>query len=184
MSHANLLDSSDAVLVVVDVQDSLLKAIFESERVVRNTVRLIEAAKVFSIPVLVTLQNARRLGDCTDSVAVVLPDNARIDKMCFSCCGNEDFVAALEQTGRRQVLMCGVETHVCINQTVHDLLDMGYVVHVPKDAVSSRTSDNWNIGIEKMRDSGCIIASTETAIFELMKDASRPEFKQILPIVK
>lgn len=184
MSHPNILNSIDTVLVVIDMQDALLKAIHERDRVVANTVRLIEAAKIFSIPILVTLQYADRLGDCMQAVADALPHSSKIDKMTFSCCGNESFLDVLRETKRCQVLLCGVESHVCVNQTAHDLLSQGYSVHLAKDAISSRTSDNWITGIEKMRDSGCVITSTETAIFELTKDASSAKFKQILPLVK
>ncbi|MEN6581719.1 MAG: hydrolase [Armatimonadota bacterium] len=184
MRHPNILDESGAALLVIDLQDSLLKAIHEHERVVANSVKLIETAKIFSIPILVTLQYAQRLGDVTQAVADALPHDTRMDKMTFSCVDGEGFIEALEQTGRRQVIICGVETHVCVNQTAHDLLARGYSVHIVKDAVSSRTPANWATGIEKMRDSGCVITSTETAIFELIRDASRAEFKKILPLIK
>lgn len=184
MNHPNVLDSSNTILVVVDVQDSLLKVIHEHDRVVANTVRLIEAAKVFAIPILVTVQYAQKLGGCTQAVADALPNDDAIDKTTFSCMGSERFAAALEQTARRQVLICGIETHVCVNQTAHDLLLRGCQVHVASDAVSSRTPENRVTGIGKMRDSGCVITSTEAAIFELTKDASSPEFKRVLPLVK
>lgn len=184
MSHRNILSATDAALVVVDVQDALLQVIYEQERVVANTVRLIEAAKVFGIPMLVTLQYAARLGDCTQPVADAVPHADRYDKMSFSCLGAPGFAEALEQTNRTQVILVGVETHVCVNQTAHDLLERGLSVHIVKDAVSSRTPDNWQTGTDKMRDSGCVITSTETAIFELTRDASSPEFKRILPLVK
>ena len=184
MSHSNILDSSDTVLIVIDVQDALMKAIHERDRVAANTIRLIEAAKIFSIPILVTLQYAERLGDCTRAIADTLPHDDRIDKMTFSCCGEDLFLKALKETNRRRALLCGVESHVCVNQTAHDLLSLGYSVHLAKDAISSRTAENWITGIEKMRDSGCVITSTETAIFELTKDASSDAFKKILPLVK
>ena len=184
MSHPAILRDSDAVLLVVDVQDAFLKAIWERERVVENTVRLVEAAKVFDLPVLATLQNAQRMGGCTQAVAEALPRNDCVDKMTFSCSGEASFRRMLEATGRRQVLICGVETHICVNQTAHDLLALGFGVHIARDAVSSRTQSNWQVGIEKMRDSGCVITSTEAAIFELLGNASRPEFKKILPLVK
>ncbi|MCX6344097.1 MAG: isochorismatase family protein [Armatimonadetes bacterium] len=184
MSHPNLLNTSDTVLLVIDVQDVLLKATYEQERVVGNSVRLIETAKIFPLPILVTLQNAERFGDCNPCVANALPHTERFNKMTFSCLGGKDFIQQLEALNRKQILICGVETHVCVNQTAHDLLALGYSAHIAKDAVSSRTPENWAIGIEKMRDSGCIITSTETAIFELTYDASTPEFKKILPLVK
>jgi len=181
---ANILDSSDTVLVVVDLQDPLLKTIHEAERVVENSTKLIEAAKVFDIPILVTLQYPERLGDCTAAIDDALPEVKRIGKMTFSCAGAPRFTELLHNTNRRTALICGVETHVCINQTAHDLLADGCSVHIVEDAVSSRTSANWKAGIEKMRDSGCVITTTECAIFELTRDASSPEFKKILPLVK
>jgi nicotinamidase-related amidase len=184
MSHPNVIESSDTLLLVVDVQDVFLKAIYESKRVVWNTVRLIEAAKVFSLPIIATLQNAERFGDCNEEVAKALPDDARLNKMAFSCEGGPCFPETIDATSRKTVLICGIEAHVCINQTVHDLLARGFSVHVVRDAVSSRTPENWLTAIEKMRDSGCVITSTEMAIFELTRDASSPEFKKILPIVK
>lgn len=185
MRHQNLLDSSGALLLVVDVQDAFLKAIHEPERVVANTVKLVEAAKVFSLPIIVTVQNEARMGGTTQAVMDVLPNDVKaINKMAFSCMGAEYFPEQLNKADRRQVLICGVETHICVSQTAHDLLAQGYRVHVAKDAVSSRTLDNWDIGIEKMRSSGCVITSTEAAIFEITKDASGPEFKRILPIIK
>ena len=179
-----MLNNSEAVLLVIDLQDPLLKVIHESNRVLENSVKLIEAAKIFSMPIMVTLQYAQKLGGCTQSIADALPNDSKLDKMTFSCCGGDCFNETLQATGRKQVLICGIETHVCVNQTAHDLLAMGYSVQIARDAVSSRTADNWNTGIEKMRDSGCVITSTETAIFELTRDASAPEFKKILPLVK
>ncbi|MCE5315481.1 MAG: hydrolase [Armatimonadota bacterium] len=184
MTHPNILDGADAVLVVIDIQDPLLKTIHEADRVVENTIKLVEAAKIFNLPILVPLQYASRLGDVTKPIADVLPSAQRFDKMTFSCLGSPDFLNALNETGRKQVILCGIESHVCVNQTAHDLLMQGFKVHVIKDAVSSRTAGNWITSIEKMRDSGCVISSVETAIFELTQDSSSPEFKKILPIVK
>ena len=184
MSMSRALDRNDTALLVVDVQDTFLKVIHEAERVVTNTVKLIEAAKVFDILIVVTLQNAARMGDVTQAVADALPQIDRFDKMTFSCFGGEGFEETLRDLWRKQVLICGIETHVCVNQTAHDCLGRDYRVHIAKDAISSRSADNWVTGIEKMRDSGCVITSTEMAIFELLRNAASPEFKKILPIVK
>ena len=184
MTHPAILDASNAALLVVDVQDAFLKAIWERARVVENTIRLIEAAKALDVPVLVTVQNAARMGGCTQSVASALPQSETLDKMTFSCCGDARFLHALEAVGRKQILICGVESHICVSQTAHDLLSMGFTVHIARDAVSSRTQANWEVGIEKMRGSGCVITSAESAIFELVRDASTPAFKRILPLVK
>lgn len=179
-----MLDAADAVLLVVDVQDSILKVIHEAERVVTNTIKLVEAAKVLGMPVIVTVQNLDRLGDSTEAIIEALPDTERLNKMTFSCMSGPGFAEKLAETGRKQVLICGIETHVCVNQTALDLLDAGYRVQVVKDAVSSRTSENWLTGIEKMRDAGCVITSTEAAILEGLRDASRPEFREIRQLIK
>lgn len=179
-----MLDTSDAVLLVVDVQDSILKVIYEQGRVVDNTIKLIEAAKVLGMPVIVTVQNREKLGDCTDAIIQALPESERLSKMTFSCMGSPGFAEELAATDRKQVLICGIETHVCVTQTALDLLDAGYRVQVVKDAVSSRTAENWLIGIEKMRDVGCVITSTEAAILEGLRDASRPEFREIRRLIK
>jgi nicotinamidase-related amidase len=184
MSHPNILDKSNAALVVIDIQDPLLKVIYEGERVVANAIKLIETAKVFDMPILVPLQYAKRMGDVTQPIADVLPDDRRFDKMTFSCLGSPDFLQALQAIGRTQVILCGIEGHVCVSQTAHDLLSRGYSVHVIKDAVSSRMREDWECAVDKMRASGCVISSTEMAIFELTRDSSIPEFKRILPIVK
>jgi len=184
MSHPNILDCGDAVLIVVDLQDKLLNAIHDHERVVQNSVRMIEAAKVLGIPILVTLQYAEKWGDCTQTIAAAVGHDARVSKMSFSCMGGECFPDLLNDTQRRQAIICGIETHVCVNQTAHDLLGKGYSVHIVEDAVSSRTLENKKAGIDKMRASGCVISTTEMAIFELLGDASREEFKKLLPLLK
>lgn len=182
--HPNLLSRDDAVLVVVDVQGPFVRAVFETDRVVSNVIKLVESAKVLGLPVLVTLQNKARMGDTIPEIAAALPEHEPIDKMTFSCCGVEPFPTALKALGRTTVVLCGVETHVCVNQTAHDLIELGFAVQVPGDAVSSRTEGNWRAGIERMRDIGVIITSTEMAIFELLRSAAAPEFKRILELVK
>ncbi len=180
----SLLDREDAVLVVVDIQESFLKAMRDQKTVVANAVKLIEAAKVFSVPIVVTLQNPERLGECAPPVEAALPHGERIDKMAFSCCGAEGFVEKLREIGRGQVILCGIESHVCVNQTAHDLTAHGYRVYVAEDACSSRTDGNHRAAMDRMREAGCTITTTEMAIFELTREAGTPEFRQILKIVK
>jgi nicotinamidase-related amidase len=182
--HPNVLDRDDAVLVVVDMQEPFLRGIFERERTATNVIKIVEAAKALGLPVLATIQNQARMGDVVPEVAQALPGPGRIDKMTFSCCGAEEFVAALDETGRRSVLVCGVETHICVNQTAHDLLESGYRVHIAADAVSSRQESDWLAGLDKMRESGAVITSVEMAIFEMLRDAAAPEFRRILELVK
>jgi nicotinamidase-related amidase len=185
MSHPNVLDAGDCVLIVVDLQDSLLRVIHGSDKVISNTIKLIETAKIFSVPILLTVQYRDKLGPTTKAVADVLPaDVVEVDKTTFSCLHGGCFGEILDNTLRRQAIICGVETHVCVNQTAHDLLAAGYCVQIVSDAVSSRTVENREIGLGKMRQSGCIITSTEMAMFELIRDAGSVEFKRLLPFVK
>lgn len=184
MMNTGMLDRNDTVLVVIDVQESFTKAIFEIDRVVSNVVIMVEAAKALGIPIVATTQNKARLGGFISEVAEALPSDEWIDKMTFSCCRVEAFRSEMEKLGRKTALVCGIETHVCVNQTVHELIALGYKVHVSADAVSSRTEFNWKTGLEKMRQSGAVVTSTETSVFELLGDAAAPEFRRLLQLVK
>lgn len=184
MRHQNLLNKQDTVLVVIDLQEPFLRFIFERERVVANSVVLIKGAGVLGLPVISTLQYPERMGDMVPDVLDALPSDDRIGKTSFSPFGCDEFVQRLAESGRKNVLICGVESHICVNQTVHDLLAAGYAVHVAADAVSSRTIANWKIGLDKMRQSGAIVTSVEAALYEMLADSKSPEFKHILDLVK
>jgi nicotinamidase-related amidase len=179
-----MLDRHEAVLVVIDMQEPFLKQIFERERVVDKVVKLIRAARILEVPVLATLQYADRMGDVIPEVAEALPEGEHIDKRTFSCCGVEAFPARLESTGRKQVMVCGVEGHICVSQTAHDLLARGYQVHVVRDAISARRETDRETGVGKMTASGAVLSSFETAVYELLRDSTAPEFKAILDLVK
>ncbi|MHB1457182.1 MAG: hydrolase [Armatimonadota bacterium] len=184
MKHKNLADRADSCLVVVDMQEPFLNSMYDRETVTANVNRLIDAAKIFGIPVLVTLQNSERMGGTVPEVEEHLPEHQPVNKMTFSCCGDDDFMTQLAETGKMTVVLCGIESHICVNQTAHDLLAAGYTVHVPEDAVCSRTPANCRIGIEKMRQSGAVITCTESVIYELMERAGTEEFRQVLRLIK
>jgi nicotinamidase-related amidase len=184
MRHPNILDREDTVLIVVDLQEPFLRFIHERERVVANSVTLIKAAKILGLPVISTLQYPERMGDMVPEILDALPGDERIGKTTFSSYGSEAFVEKLKATGKSAVLVCGVESHICVSQTVHDLLAAGYQVHVAADAISSRSKCNWKIGVEKMRQAGAVITSVEAAAYEMLVDSKSPEFKQILDLVK
>jgi nicotinamidase-related amidase len=173
-----------AALAVIDIQERLLPAIFESERVVRNTVRLIKGARILRIPVLVTEQYKKGLGATTPAVAAEIADSPLMEKIVFSACGAAGFEKALNKKKVSDVILCGIEAHVCVSQTCLDLLDKGFRVFVVVDAMSSRTTENHFIAIERMRDAGGIVVSTEMVLFELLEKAGTDEFKQILALVK
>jgi nicotinamidase-related amidase len=175
---------AQAALVVVDIQERLLPAMFEKERVVRNAVRLIKGAAVLGVPVLATEQYRKGLGATVAEVASAIPGFAPLEKVAFSACGAGDFAAALKTTGASDAILCGIEAHVCVTQTCLDLLDQGKRVFIAADAASSRTPENYRLGLERMAAAGAVIASTEMVLFELLGEAGTAQFKQILELVK
>lgn len=179
-----LLSQEDSVLMVIDMQGNLYESMQDKQFLLENVRKLVRGMQVFGIPVLVTEQIPEKLGPTIEPVASLLPDARRIPKSDFSCCGDEKIMKALKAAERQQVLLCGIETHVCVYQTAVDLLGFGYDVHLVADAVSSRTVLNREIGIEKMRDEGARLASTEMVLFELIRSADDPKFKDIFRIVK
>src|SRR5882724_1597015 len=164
------------VLAVIDIQERLLPAIFEGERVVQNTVRLMKGARVLGIPVLVTEQYKKGLGNTTPAIAAEIAGFAQMEKVAFSACGAAGFDEALKMKKVSNVVLCGIEAHVCVSQTCLDLLDRGFRVYVVADAISSRTAENQRIGIERMRDAGAVIVSAEMVLFELLEKAATEEF--------
>jgi nicotinamidase-related amidase len=180
------LESDQCALIVVDIQEKLLPPIFQKEQLVRNSKLLIRAAGVLKIPAIVSTQYAKGLGKTVPEVASLLPENEAIDKDRFSCFGSEVFCTLLKRLpgNRNTLLLCGMESHICVMQTALAALREGYLVHVASDAVSSRTEWNWKIGLERMRAAGAVISSTEMMIYELMRASSSPAFKEMLPHLK
>jgi nicotinamidase-related amidase len=182
--QSHRLTRTRAGLVVVDVQQRLLPAIFEKERVLQNVLRLIQGAAILKVPVFATEQYPKGLGPTVPEVAVAIPGFAPREKVAFSACGAAGFVPALKQKKVLEAVLCGIEAHVCVSQTCLDLLDKGFRVFVVADAVSSRTPENCRIGLDRMRAAGAVIVSTEMVLFELLEQAGTAEFKQILALVK
>ena len=177
------LRREDTTLLIVDVQERLLPAMFEAERVLRNCALLARAARRLELPVVVTEQYPEKLGLTVALLAEALGKIAPISKMLFSAC-TENTLSALRDSGRSTVLLCGLETHVCVLQSALDLIENGFTVFVPGNAVSSRYESDKIAGLERMRHAGVIPSSTESAIFELLRQAGTPEFKALLPLLK
>jgi nicotinamidase-related amidase len=175
------LDSGRAALLVIDVQEAFRPAVADFDRVARAAGMLVEGANAVGIPILVTEQYPQGLGHTVPEVADRLPDATRpVEKVCFSACEAEGF-----DLGRReQVLLCGVESHVCVNQTALDLLEAGVEVHVAADAVGSRTEENRRIGLRKVERAGAWLTSVETALFELVRRAGTEQFKRVQALVR
>jgi nicotinamidase-related amidase len=174
------LDPGRAALVVIDVQEAFRKAVPSFEQVARGTATLVQGAEAVGIPILVTEQYPKGLGRTAPEVAERLPAGTEpIEKLCFSAPEADGFDLA----GRDQALVCGIEAHVCVNQTVLDLLDSGVEVHVARDAVGSRFDENREVGLEKAERGGAVITSVETALFELVGRAGTDEFKRVQKLV-
>jgi nicotinamidase-related amidase len=178
------LTRAKAGLVVVDVQERLLPAIFEQQRVIQNAIRLIQGAGILGVPIFATEQYRKGLGPTVPEVAAAIPGFAPMEKVAFSACGAAGFIPALKQKKVSEAVLCGIEAHVCVTQTCLDLLEKGFRVFVAADAVSSRTPENYRLGVERMRAAGAVIVSTEMVLFELLQQAGTAEFKQILNLVK
>jgi len=180
------IDADQCALVVIDIQEKLLPPIWQKEQLLRNSQMLIRLAKILKIPALVTTQYAKGLGTTVPEIASLLPESSPIDKLMFSCFGSDVFCSLLKRLPgqRTTVLLCGMETHICVMQTALAALREGYLVHVASDAVSSRTESNWRIGLERMRDAGAVLSSTEMMIYELLRSSGAPAFREMLPYLK
>jgi nicotinamidase-related amidase len=179
-----MLDIRNCCLVVVDVQGKLAQLMHGKEVLFKNVQILIQAAKILDIPILWCQQCPDALGPTLPEIEQLLTDNEPINKAAFSCCGDEQFNIRLNELARNQVILCGIETHVCICQTAIDLLRKGFGVDVVADAVSSRTLENKQIAIERMTAEGVNISCTEMALFELLKTAEHSKFRQVAKLIK
>ncbi|HTC47930.1 MAG TPA: hydrolase [Candidatus Aquilonibacter sp.] len=180
------LDVEQCALVVIDIQQKLLPPIFQSEQLVRNSQVLIRASGILKIPAILSTQYAKGLGETVPEVASLLPEVEPVDKNLFSCFGSDVFCTLLKRLpgNRNTLLLCGMESHICVMQTALAALREGYLVHVASDAVGSRTEWNWKIGLDRMRAAGAVISSTEMMIYELMRSSASPAFKELLPHLK
>jgi nicotinamidase-related amidase len=183
MRSLSRLQAGDTVLLVVDVQEKFLPVIHEFERVEKNCALLLRVAKQLQIPVIITEQYPERLGSTLPSLRSLAPEAPLISKLRFSACVAST-LSALEATGRKTVLLCGIEAHVCVLQTALDLAEREYSVFAARDAISSRTPENAQIGWERMMRAGVLPTSTESATFELLQEAGTPDFKALLSWIK
>ena len=182
--HPNLLSIDEAFLVVVDVQERFRTVQQDFARMLAAAVRLTRACRVLEIPMLATEQYPQGLGHTVRELEEALGEVQTLSKTCFSSCGSEEFSHRVKDLGRRQALVCGIETHVCVSQTVHDLLANEFSVHVAVDAVESRFPIDREVALRKMERSGAILTTSEAAAFELLRDAKNPKFKEVQALFK
>lgn len=172
----------ESVLLVIDLQQSFLKIIHESERVLSRSEFLCRAARVFDVPILASEQYPSRMGGTDPRFDGLL--NKIVGKMEFSAAANPEFMKTLEATGRRQAVIVGIETHICVSQTALDLQAKGYDVVVCPDALSSSSPDRHKLGMERLRDAGIIPVHSEAVAYEWCHRADDPRFKDLLSAVK
>ncbi|PID00933.1 hydrolase [Sporosarcina sp. P29] len=179
-----MLQTNQTVFVLVDVQGKLAQIVNESKELHDNLEKLIKGLQVLDVPILWLEQYPDGLGPTTETLSNLLEGQQPIAKMTFSAMGNEEFVNQLEKLGRKQVLIAGIETHICVYMTAADLVKHGYEVEVVVDAVTSRTEANKMIGLQKMKHLGVSGTCVETALYELLGKAGTDEFKQVLKVIK
>jgi nicotinamidase-related amidase len=184
MKHPALLDRKRAALAVIDMQEAFRKIIPDFAVTAERVTLITQACKLLGVPIIVTEQYPNGLGRTVDEIARHLPEDVTpIEKLSFSACGVQEFDTRLRERHIEQVMLCGIEAHICVSQTAHDLLQNGYHVHLLSDAVSTRLARNRELAIDKMAKAGAIISSIEMALFELCP-AGTPEFKQMQALVK
>jgi nicotinamidase-related amidase len=179
-----MLEAENAVLAIVDVQGRLAQLMADRETLFANLQRMVKGARVLGLPILWAEQNPAGLGPTIPELTSLLEGETPVSKMSFSCLGSPEFVAALEATGRHQVLLTGIEAHICVYNTAADLLARGHEVQVVEDAVGARVAGNKRVGVSRMCAEGAVLTSTEMALFELMKTSEHPRFREIQAIVK
>lgn len=185
MSHQNILDVTRSGLIVIDVQESFRGAVVEFPTTAARISTMVAGAAILGVPILVTEQYPKGLGHTAEEVSLALPENAQIfEKTAFSSCGAAPFVAALKESGVDHAIVCGLETHICVNQTVHQLLAEAFSVHILADCVASRSESDRDVGLAKMYASGAIPSCVEMALFELMRDSKNEHFKEIQALIK
>lgn len=179
-----MLNVLEAVLVMVDFQGRLAEIVDRSELVVPNALRLIKGCQALEVPILATVQVPEKLGPILEALEDPMVGVDIVSKSHFSALREPDFLLALEENKRRQVILTGIEAHVCVLQTGLDLLDSGYQVHVLSDGVFSRTAENHQLALERLHERGATLSSVEIALFEMVRTSKHPAFRTISKLVK
>ncbi len=182
--HPRLLSRDHTAVVVVDIQEKLAAVMDQRERLLANAVRLIEGCKILQIPIYLTEQYPRGLGPTVEVVRQALAGTTAYEKIAFSCCALKPLLGRLHDSGRKQVVLTGIEAHVCILQSALDLTAEGLQVHVPYDATASRREADCQAALERMRGHGVEVTTTESVLFELLQQAGTPEFKAVSALIR
>jgi nicotinamidase-related amidase len=181
-----LVDRKTSALVIVDIQAKLLPTMFEAPRVVRNCQILLRLGQLLGLPTILTTQYAKGLGNTNLEILEAAGNLEPLDKTSFGCFGDARFPRLLKEHAPQAntLLLAGIESHICVAQTALGALQAGYLVHVASDATSSRTAENWQVGLRRMERAGAVVTSTEMIAYELLRASNTPEFKALLPLIK
>ena len=183
--HPNILELSRSALLIIDMQEAFRANIPDFDRYANRIARAARGAQLLNVPIIVTEQYPKGLGHSASEIRKVLPANINIlEKTTFSSCGATQFQAQLERAQTNQILVAGIEAHICVNQTVHDLLASGCQVHLLTDCIASRKETDRMAALQKMQSSGAVASSVEMALFELMRDSRHEQFKAIQGLIK
>lgn len=185
MRHPALLERKRAALAVIDIQEKFRMVMPSFDEVAEKISVMVQGCVALGVPIVVTEQYPQGLGQTAAEVSSYLPENLLpIEKLCFSSCGVADFDLQLRERHIEQVMLVGIEAHICVSQTAHDLLQLGYQVHLISDAIGARFPHNRDVALTKMQKAGAILSSVEMALFELLKSADAPEFKTVQKLIK
>lgn len=182
--YSQFIKPSETLLLIVDIQKIMFDLCVEKQKITHNINALIDTADNLEIPIVFTEHNPGKLGEFEKSMTQKSPDSPVLNKMEFSCFGNEGIRKTIADTGKKSIILAGIESHVCIFQTGAQAIQERYDVHVAADAVSARSNFSLKTGLDRLRQAGAVITSTEMLIFELLLKAGTPDFKKMLPIIK
>jgi len=182
--HPQILDRKHTALLIVDVQEKINAVMMHGDLVVDSILKLIKACQTLNVPIFITEQYPKGLGPTEPQILEALEGKSPLQKMTFSCCGSQEFLEQINSQKIKQVIVTGIESHVCVQQTALDLLAQEIQVHIPKDAVSSRKELDYQTAIERMSNAGVVLTTVEAALFELLQEAGTPAFKEITKLIK
>ncbi|MGO1580701.1 MAG: isochorismatase family protein [Peptoniphilaceae bacterium] len=177
------IERDKAIFLFIDLQDKLLKAIFNREELIKKAKVLAEMSNIMNMPSLMTAQYPKGLGFTTKEIKSEIENSKEIEKISFSCMLNEEFKEYLKKTGKKQVIISGVEAHICVLLTARDLLKEGYEVFIAADAVGSRSDFNYRNALGQLEDMGCVVTNVETIMFDLNSVAGTDEFKSVQKLI-
>ena len=179
-----MLKLDNTVLVVIDIQSKLWNVMHDKEDLLANAQKLVRGMQVMGVPIILTEQNPQGLGPTVPELMQTMPQIKPLPKFCFNCWQEKDFQDTVLESGCKQVLICGIETHICVYQTALEMLSSGFEVYVVGDVVSSRVVRNRDIALSRLQSEGARLTVTEMAIYELMQTAKSPHFKEMLKVIK